>query len=86
MVIWVCFNGLRVFYVLDDVRDVRDVFLGDCDDDGDDDLHAFHLRLKSKILTRLIIRPSLYLIMVVLFVDCFFYNILLINYTNLCMI
>lgn len=84
MVIWVCFNSLRVFYVLAD--DARDVFLGDCDDDGDDDLHVFHLRLKSKILTRLIIRPSLYLIKVLLFVDCFFYNILLINYTNLCMI
>lgn len=81
MVIWVCVNDHHVFCVRDD--DVRDVVHGD-GDDGDDDPHVFHLRLKSKILTRLIIRPSLYLIIVVLFVDCFFYKfILLIYYTNL---
>ena len=81
MVIWLYVSALRVFYVHDD--DVHDVVHGDGDDGCDDDLHDYHLIMKMRILTQMSSRPSLYLMMIVPFVDCFFYNILLINYTNL---
>lgn len=79
-VIWLWVDILRAFYVLD--CDDLNVVRGD-GDDGADDPPVFHLITKMQILTHLKNRPSLQLIKILPFVDCFFYNILLIYYTNL---